>query len=486
MPKDAPPALSLALTMLREAAGWSQKELAAVAGISTGQLSLHEQGKKPLRREVLEAFARPMEFSVELVDLAVLAATILRSPTAGEVPLSPAYPSLAEGRIVNWTAGLMAAAALTLTQEEIRGRLRAHRVTRAEADAERLWRELEACTVAERRLLIERSVEFRSWALGVRLGEESTRAAAKSGAAALELAHLAVRSAELTEGEKRWRSRLAGRARGFVANALRVQGHLREAENELAAAWQLWEAGAAGDPDHVLPEWRLPDLEASLRRDLRMFPAAMELHARACAAAPQEDAGRVLLNLARTLEETGNIEGSVRILQQAAPQIRGSSDQRLHWALEFNLAVNLCHLRRFDETVARLPGLRRLAAALGNGLDETRVQWLSARLAGETGRKDEARAAFERVRDDFAAKRKSLDMVLVSLELTVLHLEDGRLGEVRQVAEAMTWVFAAKSIEREALAALRLFHEAARQERATLQEARAVLAMMNRTARRGF
>jgi hypothetical protein len=49
-----------------------------------------------------------------------------------------------------------------------------------------------------------------------------------------------------------------------------------------------WDAGATGDPDRILPEWRLPDLEASLRRDLRQFDRALGLLDRALVLEPPE------------------------------------------------------------------------------------------------------------------------------------------------------------------------------------------------------
>jgi transcriptional regulator with XRE-family HTH domain len=484
MPKDAPPPLSLALTVLREAAGWSQKELAAAAAVSTGQLSLHEQGKKPLRRELLEAFAKAMDFLVEAVDFAVLAATVLRSPGAGEAPPSPSHPSAAERRIADRTAGLLAGAAIALTKEAILGRIRARRVAQAEADAERQWKKLQGCTPAERRLLVERSVEYRNWALGARLGEESARAAAQSGAAALELARLAVRSAELTEGDDLWRRRLEGRARGFLANALRVDGKLRAAGAEIARARQLWEAGAAGDPCRILPEWRLPDLEASLRRDLRQFEAALELLDQAHAAAPPEAIGRILLKRAFTLEQAGDNPGAAAALSEAAPLIEAGGERRQIFAVAFNLTVNLVHCRRFDEAMGRLADLRRLAASLGNKTDATKVLWLSGRIAHGLGRQGEARAAFERARDDFAARQQGLQTAMVSLELAVLHLEEGRTAEVQALAGAMAWVFRTGGIEREALAALRLFCKAAHEERVTLEGARSLVAVLEKAARR--
>ena len=479
MPKTAPPPLSLALTFLREAAGWSQREVAAVVGVSAALLSHYEQGRKRVGREVVERIAGAMGFGVEAVELALFAAEGLRG-SVEEMPGSPAYPSPAERQVAERAAARVGSAALTMARADVLRRARERRVARAEAAAEGQWRVLEACTSAERRLLIERSAAFRNWALGVRLGEESTRVAGRSVGLAVELAGLALRAAEVAEGDEAWRSRLAGRARGFMGNALRVKGQLRAAEAEIGRAWKLWEAGAAGDPDRILPEWRLPDLEASLRRDLRDFGGALALLERAQALAPAGAVGRILLKRASILEQDGNVAGSVSALRQAAPLIWRGGEGRLRWVLEFNLGVNLCHLGRFGEAEERMPELRRLSAALGNRIDAAKVRWLGGRVAAGLGRREEARAAFEKAREGFAAAEKGLDTALVSLELAVLHLEEGNTAAVRELAAMMAWVFQSEGIERESLAALRLFCEAALQERATVEEARRILSLVQR------
>jgi hypothetical protein len=52
----------------------------------------------------------------------------------------------------------------------------------------------------------------------------------------------------------------------------------------------------------------------------------------------------------------------------------------------FNLAVNLCHLERFEEAQEWVEEARNLGRGLGNDLDSLRVAWLSARVdAGRAG-----------------------------------------------------------------------------------------------------
>jgi hypothetical protein len=69
---------------------------------------------------------------------------------------------------------------------------------------------------------------------------------------------------------------------------------------------------------------------------------------------------------------------------------------------------------------------------------------------------------------------------LVSLELALLLLKQGLAGEVRALAEEMLWIFQAQGVQREALAALRIFCEAAQQETASGELVRRVLRYLYR------
>jgi hypothetical protein len=120
--------------------------------------------------------------------------------------------------------------------------------------------------------------------------------------------------------------------------------------------------------------------------------------------------------------------------------------------------------------------VRELAIQQGNDLDLLRVVWLEARLAGGEGRIEEAIAGLERVRQDFTARGLPYDAALASLDLALLWLKVGRSREVLEIARAMTWIFQAQGISREALGALALFREAAQSEAVTVDLVQRVIA----------
>jgi hypothetical protein len=62
----------------------------------------------------------------------------------------------------------------------------------------------------------------------------------------------------------------------------------------------------------------------------------------------------------------------------------------------------------------------------------------------------------------------------------LLWLDQNRTAQVRALAEEMAWIFRAQGINREALAALRIFCDAAEREAASLELARSVVRFLHR------
>jgi len=71
-------------------------------------------------------------------------------------------------------------------------------------------------------------------------------------------------------------------------------------------------------------------------------------------------------------------------------------------------------------------------------------------------------------------------VALALLETAILLLEEGRTADVKVLARELTRVFASNKVHQEALAALRLFQEAAERDEATAGLARSVLRFLFR------
>jgi tetratricopeptide (TPR) repeat protein len=489
MPRPIPPSLGLALTLLRAARGWTQGDLAAAAGTVAGVISGYEKGtRQGLDRERLEELAAAMSFDGAAIDLALAAIGGIQ-PAAGqaspepEAQEAPAAGAAAEGRRVRELALRLGLLMAEHGEALLRKVARARRAEAVRREAARLWEELARATPGERRLRIERSPELQTAAICERLCVESEKAAPDDAARALELAGLARRVAELAPGERGEREALLGCAMAFVANARRVGADLEGAEAAFGEALKLWRGGSPADDSGFLAEWRMLDLEASLRRDQRRFDAAAELLDRARELAPEESVGHILLNRAFALEQAGEVEAAIATLREAATLLDGADDPRLSCVLSFNLVANFCHLGQFEEAEALLGEVGDTALELGNELDLLRVLWLSGRVAAGRGRTQEARVALGRARREFAARGDGYDAAFVSLELAIVELEQGRTGAVRALAEEMLPIFERLGFQREALAALRVFCAAARAGTATADLPRRLLSFLERARR---
>jgi tetratricopeptide (TPR) repeat protein len=476
MPRRLPPLRSVLLTALRSARGWTGQDLAAATGLSSKSISIYERERAPSTK-TLEGFGAAMGYDSAAIASVELGLTLALG-TPGE-PLSPVEPSPEELRRLQRAAAEISLSSYKLAEEHLLRVFRELRIGQSRDTAARLWSDLKDLRPEKRRLLVETSGEHQSWALAERLCHESAEAASNRADLALELAGLALRVAELSPGSELWRWRLLGYCLAFLANALRVSNDMRGAGETFARAWELWEKGGPADPG-VLAEWRVLSLEGSLRRDERRFVEAIEVLDRALVLAPREAAGRISLQKGSTLEQMGEAEEAINALREAVPLIDGRQEPRDHWVLLFNLAGSLCEAGRYLEAHELLPKVRDTAISLRKELDLIRVLWLEGKVAAGLRRIREAASGFEQVRQEFTTRVMPYDCALVSLDLAVLYLEEGRSEEVRHLAGKMTWIFKEQGIHREALAALSLFRLAVEQEEASAELARRVASYLRK------
>jgi hypothetical protein len=115
-------------------------------------------------------------------------------------------------------------------------------------------------------------------------------------------------------------------------------------------------------------------------------------------------------------------------------------------------------------------GRRRVGATVSP------LRWRSASACStaqgrsSTCQREEALRLLDEAQQEFAERKMWYDVALALLETAVLLLEEGRTAEVKELTPA----------NREALAALRLFHEAAEREEATAAFASRVLSFLFR------
>jgi tetratricopeptide (TPR) repeat protein len=438
-------------------------------------VSDYENGHKQLHRERLEHVVSFMGIGPERID-ALLEELETARASARSGPLDPFSSRQRKIEAIAAQLGRLAASfaraalkLLTLGSETVH----------AHDQADSLWRRLKRLPQEDRLLLVEEDRRYRKWGLVVLVVQESLDAAPNQPKEALALAQLALRIAELVGGTREWCWRLQGYAGAGLINAQRVCSDLPAARKARARARQLWEDGEPGDPG-LLNEALLPWVEASLHRAERDFPQALKRINEALELDNGELKGKILLTKAYIHHTLDEPEASTAAILEAMPLIDAEREPRLVLIVLHNLIADLLYLGRIEEARQNLPDARRLAERLGGELDLVRVLWVEAMVADALGDLGGARKRFEQARSAFARPELSYDHALVSLELSVVLLKQGDTARVRTVAEEMLRIFRSQKVHQEALAALKLFCEAARRETATVELARRVVRYLYR------
>jgi tetratricopeptide (TPR) repeat protein len=189
----------------------------------------------------------------------------------------------------------------------------------------------------------------------------------------------------------------------------------------------------------------------------------------ALALARPEEIGSILLNKGFALQEKGDHAEALQTLKEAAQHIDGERQPRLLWVLRFNQAANLRRLERAQEAAPIVAEVRELAERLRNDLDLMRTLWLEGNLDSGLGHRDEALIKLEQVRRAFESRKLPFDYALASLDLALLHREEGRFAEIQALAGEMLKIFEALKVHREAIAAVLLFQEAAEKHEVTAE-----------------
>jgi tetratricopeptide (TPR) repeat protein len=130
---------------------------------------------------------------------------------------------------------------------------------------------------------------------------------------------------------------------------------------------------------------------------------------------------------------------------------------------------NLCrYLVALDEP-ERADALFRLLAPNYEALDDrqttVRRSWLEGVIAHRLGDAERAETALRRALDEYVAMPVPYYAALVSLDLCLLLLDQGRAREVTALAATLPPLFAAEGIRPEATAAVVLLHRAAARRR---------------------
>jgi tetratricopeptide (TPR) repeat protein len=268
-------------------------------------------------------------------------------------------------------------------------------------------------------------------------------------------------------------------ATALIVNACRARGDLQGASQTFEVVRRIISQHGITDLEVVA---RVDDLMGSLRKDQRRLAEAERLLKRAARLfglkRKPDDAARVLTNLADVYRLQGNLEQAIEMSRLALSVLGPGSELLLHVAGHFNLTVYLWEAGRFEEAAELFEADQALYELVQETWLELRLTWVRGDIAGFRGDIAGAERAYLEARSGFIRQGIGYDAAMVSLDLAILYLKEGRTADVQRVAEEMLPIFQAQDVHREALAALQLFQEAARQQELTIGKALEVAAYL--------
>ena len=297
----------------------------------------------------------------------------------------------------------------------------------------------------------------------------------------LQLAALASAAAEGLQPEahdSRLTADLRARAWGELANACRAADDFTRAEASMSHALKCRRSGT-GDP---LLLARLAELAASLACAQRSFPDAFRLldvaHSLYLRYGESHDAGRIIILKGLYLGRANEPEQALSLLCSGLASLDPNRDPRLLFQTLHNMLLFRVDLGDFQGAREQLAAMRGLYDRHAGRIDRVKLVWIEGRIAAGLGEIEWAEAALQRARQDLDAAGLGYRAGLITLDIAALRLVEGRSAEVRRLVEEMLTTFRAVGVDREAIAALLVLREVARQDRATVELLRSVSGLL--------
>jgi tetratricopeptide (TPR) repeat protein len=290
------------------------------------------------------------------------------------------------------------------------------------------WNLLAGTPPSRRLALVCADPRFHQWALAVRLVETAADTAAGSPTAAREWCRLALAVAYRLPAQRypaSLVSDLRARARGRLADALRLEGRYAVARRAIAQAWLELEEGS-GDP---LERASLLCLEANLELTLGDFGAAARLLRPAAAVyrlyrQPGEE-GRALYHLALALGYEDPQRGAATA-RRALARIDAAAEPNLDLAARHALIWFLNDGGEERRALRLLGDARPLYRRLGESDPDKLLPWLEARICRRLGEVAAAERGLTAVWHSFRGAGLRQELALVSLDLAEAFLAQGK------------------------------------------------------------
>lgn len=356
---------------------------------------------------------------------------------------------------------------LAITQAQRRG----HVIAAERALAPELLAELERRSPAAGRDAIRTAERYQLFGLSEHLIDTCREEGFRNVALALELAELAVEVSDALDPRIYMAVTVADQralARAALGNARRIASDLFGAERAFQESLLILKEGNRTSP---VPA-DVGSLLGSLRIDQGRYREARQVLERSLTLyrrlRSKRDEGNVLMKLANADGYSGNPEAAVELLNRAVGVLEEVREERLLLWAHHNLVDWMVDAGQALEAFVRYEKDRALYDEHGAEPSvRLRQRWLEGRIYAALGDLELAREAFEEVRATAAERELSYEVAMVSLELAIVHLHQGDVARVQDLAEEIAPILRSHELHRHALAAMYLFRDRARAERAT-------------------
>ena len=339
------------------------------------------------------------------------------------------------------------------------------------ASPEEMLQELMSHSPEQRVILVENSERFKSVELcqlaldrGFEMGAQDPPEADGMISLAVAIADLLVAD-EHSEGVVR---DLGAKSYAYLGNIRRIRSDLPGSASAFEIARRNWAEGTGSLTDEAV----ICDLEAALLSEKRQFGEALAMLDRAIERFALEGSthleGRTWFSKADVLGSKGEFGKAIEALEKGIALVDPEAEPRLALLAKHNLLVYLREEGRLEEIASLYPETREIHKRLGNAVDLTRFKWLEGQIAVDSDRLIDAEESFLEVKRFFVDKGMAHDVALVSLDLALVYLRQGRLGELKALASEMLTIFSSLKIHQETLAALAFCRKALEVEKMTV------------------